>query len=215
MILMKKLVLFSLSIIWSLSIYSQEVSIIKEKEVYIDPYFNLNTWTIDPKTTYYAYESGVNIMVYTFNQSYQPFHLHFGLLYKEVGFGLGEPNERYSASHLGVGGGISTDFQLSNKFSFSLSTEIFRSFQIHTYKSANVNVNIDGGVRAIQNKTGITLYFSLSPKVGLGLSAKIAPCVITSEEKYGGSHFTGYFVYSQLIDEGWPFYIGSTIRIKL
>ncbi len=189
-------------------LYSQETNNIKEKSLQIDPYFNLNTWTFDPKITYYAYESGVNIMVYTFNKSHHPFHLHIGLLYKEVGFGLGLPDERYSASHLGFGGGISTDILISDRFSSSLSCEIYRSLQIHTHSAPNVNINRN--VRALQNKTGITFYYNFSPKIGFGISGKIAPCLVTTEQSY-----TGYFVDYDLIDYGWPFYIGSTIRIKL
>ncbi|MBN2728272.1 MAG: hypothetical protein JXR53_03525 [Bacteroidales bacterium] len=209
---MKKCTLLILLVLSIIQINAQDDSSSNITEVCLAPFFQIDAGTFDTRSSYYAYEGGVYVMVYTFNKTHRPFHLHIGASYKEVGFDKADKDNWYYASYLGFGPGVSTNIELSEYFLLTISNETYLNFQVRTY-SANNSELIDDGVKAIQNKLGTILFWEPLERIKFGIGGKIAPCLILSKRNHGSAAFP--YSYDQLIDYGWPFYIGSTIRVKL
>ncbi|MGD9494471.1 MAG: hypothetical protein AB7V36_14090 [Bacteroidales bacterium] len=187
---------------------------VKKKEFATEFFCKVDAASFGTSSEYYCFESGAKIQVYSFKIFDRKLSMQLCIAYKQCGFSWNDKLLNYYAGYLNYGFSFSSEFSLLGKFSLMASTELLRNSQIMTHFSSDVNINIDKSVSAIQNKTGIGFYYHMMEEMRIGLSAQIAPCFVTSAQSIGGTPLYPTY-YHRLIDDGWPFYIGTSLMIKL
>ncbi|MBN2728275.1 MAG: hypothetical protein JXR53_03540 [Bacteroidales bacterium] len=166
------------------------------------------------KNASYVFETGANISVKSHKVLNHNGNLFICVAFKKSNSNYEYVNEIYSSSYFNFGMRYSIYFRLSPSFSLILSDELMLNFQIQTMESNPDNgYCIDDTDKALQNKLGLMFFWDFSEFCSIGFGPKIAPCLRLSPRKYGSVSNSNYYV--SILDEGWPFYFGSTIRIRL
>lgn len=187
---------------------------VKKKEFATELFCKADATSFGTSSEYYCFESGAKMQVYSFKILDRKLSMQLCIAYKNCGFNWNDRLFGYYAGYLNYGFSFSSEFSLPGKFSLMASTELLKNSQIMTHVSSGVNINIDRSVSAIQNKTGISVYYHLLKEMSIGLSAQIAPCFVTSTHSIRGTPLYPSY-YHRLIDDGWPFYLGTSLMIKL
>ncbi|MBN2728273.1 MAG: hypothetical protein JXR53_03530 [Bacteroidales bacterium] len=191
---------------------------LQKKEFVAELFYQMNSSRVDgfslDRNACYIFETGAKINLNKHKIINNEGNLFFSIAFKKSNDYWPVWDEVFTSKYLNFGMGYSIYFRLSRSFSLSLSDELMLNIQVQAEESNPGNgYYIDYTDRALQNKLGLMFFWDFSKFCSIGFGPKIAPCLRLSPRKYGSVSHTEYYV--SVLDEGWPFYIGSTIRIKL
>ncbi|HPF00802.1 MAG TPA: hypothetical protein PKY63_09065 [Bacteroidales bacterium] len=191
---------------------------VKKKEFVAELFFQMNPSSRDGfslnQNSNFSVETGAKIRVKKSMIMKFEDNLFICLAFKKNSINWHYVNEIFTASYLNFGVGYSIDFRLSKVFSLSIVDELLYNHIINaTETNPNNRYFIDYTDRALQNKLGLAIYWNLSKNCSFGISPKIAPCIRLSPRKYGSISHMEYYV--SVLDDGWPFYLGTSLMIKL